>query len=283
MIPYFEQPVLPLGPVKIHAFGVLVAISMLAGIRMALGRCRALSLDPDLCADLLFYLLISAFVSAHLFAVLAYFPGDVAKNPLILLKIWENISSFGGILGALFGIWLFFRWKSPPLPSGTCWKYLDVIAFVFPFAWAIGRLGCVFAHDHPGTVTRFPLGVSLSTPEARAYIAYFYGAAGRMGELPGPGTLAEMGYHDLGWYEFLFTLLVIVPAFVALDRKPRSTGFFPLAFLLLYLPVRFLLDFLRISDARYAGLTFAQYASIAGFAAVVFVHFRRNPRTGTRL
>jgi len=276
MIPYFEQPVLPLGPVKIHAFGVLVAAAMLVGIQMTLSRCRKLSLDTDLCADLLFSMLIAAFVSAHLFAVFAYFPGEVAKNPLMLLKIWENISSYGGIIGALFGIWLFFRWKSPPPPDGTGWKYLDAIAFVFPFAWAIGRLGCTVAHDHPGTVTHFPLGVSLSTPEARAYITYFYGAAGRLADLPEAGRLAGMGYHDLGWYEFLYTLLVIVPAFLALDRKPRMTGFYPAAFFLLYVPVRFFLDFLRISDARYAGLTFAQYASIAGFLAAGYVFFRKG-------
>ena len=275
MIPYFEQPVLPLGPLKIHAFGVLVAIAMLVGIRMSLTRCRKLSLDPDLCADLLFYTLIAGFVSAHLVAVLAYFPGEVAKNPLILLKIWENISSFGGILGALVGIWLFFRRKSPSLPPGTGWKYLDVFAFVFPFAWAIGRLGCTVAHDHPGTVTHFPLGVSLSTPEARAYIGYFYGAAGRLADLPGAETLSKMAYNDLGWYEFLYTLLVIVPAFLALDRKPRPTGFFPLAFVFLYLPVRFFLDFLRLSDARYGGLTFAQYAGIAGFVAAGSILLRR--------
>lgn len=275
MIPYFEQPALPLGPLKIHAFGVLVAIAMLVGIRMSLTRCRKLSLDPDLCADLLFYTLIAGFVSAHLVAVLAYFPGEVAKNPLILLKIWENISSFGGVLGALFGIWLFIRWKSPSLPPGTGVKYLDAFAFAFPFAWAIGRLGCTVAHDHPGTITHFPLGVSLSTPEARAYIGYFYGAAGRLADLPGTETLANMAYHDLGWYEFLYTLLVIVPAFLVLDRKPRPTGFFPIAFVLLYLPMRFFLDFLRLSDARYGGLTFAQYAAIAGFAATGYILLRR--------
>ena len=275
MIPYFEQPVLPLGPVKIHAFGVLVAIAMLVGIRMSLTRCRRLSLDPDVCADLLFYTLIAGFVSAHLVAVLAYFPGEVAKNPVILLKIWENISSFGGVLGALFGIWLFFRWKSPSLPPGTGWKYLDAFAFAFPFAWAIGRLGCTVAHDHPGTVTHFPLGVSLSTPEARAYIGYFYGAAGRLADLPGAETLAKLAYHDLGWYEFLYTFLVIVPVILVLDRKPRPTGFFPIAFVLLYLPVRFFLDFLRLSDARYGGLTFAQYAAIGGFAAAGYILLRR--------
>lgn len=274
MIPYFEQPVLSLGPLKIHAFGVLVATSMLVGIQMTLARCKKLSLDQDLCADLLFYTLIAGFVSAHLFAVLAYHPGEVAKNPWMLLKIWENISSYGGVLGALFGIWLFFRWKSPPLPGGTGWKYLDAMAFAFPFAWAIGRLGCTVAHDHPGAVTHFPLGVSLSTPEAREYITYFYGAAGRLADLPEARALAKFAYHDLGWYEFLYTLLVIVPAFLVLNRKPRPTGFFPLAFVFLYVPVRFLLDFLRVSDALYGGLTFAQYAGMAGFAAAVFFLFR---------
>ena len=277
MVPYFEQPVLPLGPVKIHAFGVLVAIAMLVGIQGTMARCRKLSLDTDLCADLLFYTLIAAFVSAHLTAVFAYFPREVANNPWMLLKIWENISSFGGILGALFGIWLFFRWKSPPLPPGTGWRYLDAIAFVFPFAWAIGRLGCTVAHDHPGTVTTFPLGVSLSTPKAGAYLTYFYREAGRLGDLPDPARLARMAYHDLGWYEFLFTLLFLCPAFLILDRKPRPTGFFPLAFILLYVPVRFFLDFLRISDARYGGLTFGQYAAIAGFAAAGYVALRRTP------
>jgi phosphatidylglycerol:prolipoprotein diacylglycerol transferase len=276
VIPYFEQPVLHLGPVNLYAFGILVAVAMLAGIQGTLVRCRKLSLDTDLCADLLFTLLIAAFVSAHLFAVLAYFPREAAKNPWMILKIWENISSFGGIIGALFGIWLFFRWKSPPLPPGTAWRYLDVIAFVFPFAWAIGRLGCTVAHDHPGTVTNFPLGVSLSTPEARAYLTYFYRTAGRLKDLPEPARLARMAYHDLGWYEFLYTLLVLCPAFLVLDRKPRPTGFYPLAFLLLYLPVRFFLDFLRISDARYAGLTFGQYAAIAGFAAAGYVVLRRS-------
>jgi len=277
MVPYFEQPVLPLGPVKIHAFGVLVAVAMLVGIQGTIWRCRKLSLDTDLCADLLFYMLIAAFVSAHLTAVFAYFPHEVANNPWMLLKIWENISSFGGILGALFGIWLFFRWKSPPLPPGTGWRYLDAIAFVFPFAWAIGRLGCTVAHDHPGTVTTFPLGVSLSTPKAGAYLTYFYREAGRLGDLPDPARLARMAYHDLGWYEFLFTLLFLCPAFLILDRKPRPTGFFPLAFILLYVPVRFFLDFLRISDARYGGLTFGQYAAIAGFAAAGYVALRRTP------
>jgi phosphatidylglycerol:prolipoprotein diacylglycerol transferase len=87
-----------------------------------------------------------------------------------------------------------------------------------------------------------------------------------------------MAFHDLGWYEFLYTSCLMVPAFLALDRKPRPPGFFLIAFLLLYAPVRFSLDFLRIGDARYLGLTPGQYAGIAVFLAAVYFMVRIRRR-----
>lgn len=277
MIPYFEQPTLPLGPVTLHAFGALVGAALLAGSALVVKRCRKTGLDPELGGDLAIYAIVAGFVAAHLYATLAYFPRDVLRNPLLVLKIWENISSFGGFVGGIFGIWFFFRVRAPGLPDEEKLKYLDAVVFVLPPAWAIGRLACTFAHDHPGTVTTFPLGVSLATPEARAYIASYYEAAGRLAELPPPGQLARMAFHDLGWYEFLYTLVAIVPAFLVLDRKTRPPGFYAIAFLVLYVPVRFALDFLRLADARHLGLTPAQYAGIAALAAAgIAVHLRRR-------
>ncbi len=182
------------------------------------------------------------------------------------------------MVGGVLGIWLFFRFRAPELDPRTRWEYLDVIAFVFPFAWVIGRLACTTAHDHPGTLTTFPLAVSLKTPEARAYITAMYQDAGRLAGLPGPSELSRMAFHDLGWYEFLFALLVIVPVFLLLDRRPRPPGFYVIVFLLLYVPARFGLDFLRLSDARYFGLTPGQYAGVAVFVAALYA-LRRNAAT----
>lgn len=277
MIPYFEQPTLPLGPVTLHAFGALAGAAILAGSALTVARCRRTGLDPDAGADLAIYAIVAGFVAAHLYATLAYFPRDVLANPLLLFKIWENISSFGGFVGGIFGIWLFFRLRAPGLAAAEKWRYVDAVAFALPFAWTIGRLGCTVAHDHPGTVTTFPLGVSLATPAAQAYIASYYGAAGRLAELPPAEQLARTGFHDLGWYEFLYTLFVVVPAFLVLDRKARRPGFYALAFLSLYIPARFALDFLRIADARYLGLTPAQHAGIAVLAAAA-VAARLRPR-----
>jgi phosphatidylglycerol:prolipoprotein diacylglycerol transferase len=271
VIPYFRQPSLHLfGPVTVYAFGFLVAAAVVAGSKMALVRCGRKKLDPDVCAELIFFALAAGFLGAHLVSVAAYFPGKVREDPLLLLKFWEGISSFGGIAGGVLGGWLFFRFRAPDLDVRSRWEYLDVIAYVFPFAWAIGRLACTAAHDHPGALTSFPLAVSLKTPEARAYIAEAFREAGRLGDLPGPDVLARLAFHDLGWYEFLYTLLVIVPAFLLLDRGSRPPGFYVVAFLLLYAPARFCLDFLRIADVRYGGFTPAQYAGVAVFAAALY-------------
>ena len=279
MIPYFPQPEYHLfGPVTVHAFGGIVAVAVIVGWQMVVSRARAKNLDPELVQDLLSYVVLCGFVVAHLYSVLAYFPGEAMEDPLLLLKFWENISSFGGFAGGLLGLWLFFRFKARDADETTRLRFLDAIAYVFPFAWAIGRIACTVAHDHPGTVTSFPLAISLKSPEAQAYIAFFYREAGRLADLPPPVLLARMAFHDLGWYEFLYMSWMMVPAFLALDRKPRPPGTFLIAFLLLYVPARFFLDFLRIGDARYLGLTPGQYAGIAVFLAAIFFTVRIGRR-----
>ena len=275
MIPFVPQPEYHLfGPITVHAFGAIVAVSVIVGWQMAVARARTKGLDTELFQDLLLCVVLSGFVVAHLYSVLAYFPRGVMEDPLLLLRFWEDISSFGGFVGGLLGLWLFFRFKAKDADTATRLRYLDVIAYVFPFAWAIGRAACTVAHDHPGTVTTFPLGISLKSPEAQAYIAFFYREAGRLAELPPRAELAKMAFHDLGWYEFLYMACLMIPAFLALDRKPRPPAFFLVAFPLFYVPARFLLDFLRISDARYFGLTPGQHAGIAVFLAAVYFRIR---------
>jgi prolipoprotein diacylglyceryltransferase len=91
-----------------------------------------------------------------------------------------------------------------------------------------------------------------------------------------------MAFHDLGWYEFLYTLLAIVPVFLLLDRRPRPPGFYVIVFLLFYVPARFGLDFLRLSDTRYFGLTPGQYAGFAVFVAALYALQRNASLTCNR-
>jgi phosphatidylglycerol:prolipoprotein diacylglycerol transferase len=227
MIPYidFDAPFRALH-LPIHMFGVLVFAAIALGSWATHRRAGALGLDEERVRQMIGYALIFGFISSHLFDVLAY-----QKNASLLdwLNPLGGLSSYGGFAGGLVGMLVWCqRFSQPRLP------YADALAFGMAPGWTVGRLGCFAAHDHPGLLTRFPLAVS-----------YPDGAR-----------------HDLGLDEALFAFLVTL-VFVALSRRNRPAGFYVALICLLYAPVRFVLDYLRVGDARYLGLTPAQYASLA--------------------
>lgn len=85
-----------------------------------------------------------------------------------------------------------------------------------------------------------------------------------------------MGFHDLGLYECLFLALVVLPAFLYWDRRRRPAGFYLVAFAALYFPVRFGLDALRVSDARYLRLTPAQWGAAVVMAVIPLAALRHR-------
>ena len=271
MLPYFQQQSWQVGPLSIHAFGVAVAVAVAVGQRMADRRAARLGLDHATVNGLGGWMLGGGVLGAHLFSVLFYFPDKLQQDPWLLFRVWEDISSFGGMIGGGLGAILFFHLRRPDLPARARLAFADLVAFVFPTGLAIGRIGCALAHDHPGVVTNFPLGLSLRTSSAQAYVQGVYANAG----LPAPSEVAGLGFHDLGLYELLFLALVVVPLFRRWDRSVRPPGFFLAAFAGLYLPVRFTLDLLRVADARYVGLTPAQWVAAGGLSVLPFFVVQR--------
>jgi phosphatidylglycerol:prolipoprotein diacylglycerol transferase len=171
-----------------------------------------------------------------------------------ILNPFGGFSSYGGFIGALGGL---FYWckrnKQPVMP------YADSLGYGLAAGWMFGRLGCYTAHDHPGRFTDFFLGVKY--PE---------------------GTR-----HDLGFEEALWAASVTLLFFI-LSRKQRPLGLYVGLLTFLYGPVRFALDFLRVTDLpgadpRYAGLTPAQWLAIVTtfVGAGLLVWTFRNARRAT--
>jgi prolipoprotein diacylglyceryltransferase len=79
--------------------------------------------------------------------------------------------------------------------------------------------------------------------------------------------------------EFLY-MVQIALLFIRLGGRPRPPGFYIGLFFALYGPVRFVLDALRVADARYAGWTPGQYlsivATIIGLSVLALVFRRRS-------
>lgn len=209
MIPFVAQPSLSVGPLTIYAFGAVVAASLILGLEIGRRRFRRLGVQPDASERFAWHVVVGGFAGAHLFSLLFYFPERLHNDPLAVVRFWENLSSFGGIVGGLSGMAVYFRRVRGTLSPRERWIYFDVVAFVFAISLMVGRVACTLAHDHPGTVTDFPLAISLETDAARAHITDVYAAAGRGAQLPPAPILTTLAFHDLGWYEFVYLALVV--------------------------------------------------------------------------
>ena len=232
MIPHFNQPAFTLGPLTIHPFGILIGTGIFITFIIIRQRTNRLGLNIEISEKLFLWILVASFLMAHIIDRLLYFPLVTLNDPLSLLRVWDGISSFGGFLGAALAIIIFFHINKI---GSKRWQYLDVIAYAFPFGWMFGRTGCFIAFDHPGLPTSFILGQVYSDGIVR---------------------------HNLGLEEALYTILVAL-IFILMGRvKNRPSGFFSGLLCILYAPARFFMDFLRIVDTKYLGLTPAQYGSL---------------------
>ena len=267
MIPYIEVKVLlDFGSVQVYTFGTLVGLAIVLGLYILVHRARQLSLDPQVAEHLHYWSISLSLFFGHIFAIVFYEPGRLEREgPLLLLKLWDGMSSMGGITSGLIVGIVYLKLKKVRLAP-----YLDAFFYALTFAWTLARLGCSLVHDHPGALSDFFLAVQYPCDPANP-----------------DGPICAR--HDLGVYEFLaFGLLSIY--FFATRFKPRFPGYYILAWGLVMGPLRFMADFLRADptnglggDLRYGGLTPAQYAIIPLFflSLYAFVTWRRSGKVLT--
>jgi phosphatidylglycerol---prolipoprotein diacylglyceryl transferase len=234
MIPYFTPPTLHLGPLSINPFGLLVAVGILLAARLCGKEAEQRGLSAQVLADFAFWGVLGGVVVGHWVHLFAYHPEELAKGPLQVLWVWDGLSSMGGLLGGIIAAVLFFRRKG--LRFGP---YGDPLALGVAFGWGVARVGCFAVHDHPGRLTDFPLAVAW------------------------PGGAR----HDLGLYDALVLFACFGLLWVLNRRGLLRDRLLPLL-AVIYGTCRFFLDFLRATDlsyvdARYLGLTPAQYAVMA--------------------
>ena len=232
MIPYFEFPSLHLGPFTITSFGAFAAGGVALAAWLLVRESERLGLDPQPMRDAPMWALVGGMIGGHLMHVLLYHPEEL--HGLQIFKFWDGLSSTGGVIGGTLAL-LFWFWRH----HLRFRDYADAFALAVAPGWAVARVGCFSVHDHPGTLTSFPLAV----------------------QFPGGAR------HDLGLYDAIL-LAAITALLWWLSRRHALAGRLLAVLAVLYGIGRFLLDFLRATDiayadARYFGLTPAQYVCIA--------------------
>jgi len=262
-LPFFSLPTLDLG-IPLQPFGIIVATGVLIGAEILRRYGYRHGVDDDDIRSLTLWVIVTGFLGAHVLDILIYEQDRLAKEgPILLLKMWDGISSYGGFVGGACGYFFWVWWKRMQfgLIADT------TIVGLLP-AFSIGRIGCTVVHDHVGRATTHWLGVDYPRGElySRGFLDEFSSSA------------SVIRAHNLAMYELAYLIPVnIFILWLAFSRaKPGRqlpAGMIAVLTGLLYAPVRFMLEFWRLntSDPRYVGLTFAQWASIAAFLGAAYV------------
>jgi len=259
-IPGFDAT-LPIQP-----FGVVVAIGVLLGAKVAERFGKEKGVHPAVVSEMVGYVVITAFICCYFLNAAWYRPDQFARllaDPTLLWKEYLGLSSYGGFVGAILGL-LLWRWRRKVSMVAVG----EAATFAFPFGWFFGRIGCFITHDHPGQVSDFFLAVDnyqFGTPEE--YV---------------DGVAVFAARHDLGLYEVFWSAgAVALFLFLHKQNPKRRTGFYMAMLPLIYAPVRFPLDYLRADDATYVGLTPGQWGSIGllaiGAAMMWYIHTHPEP------
>ncbi len=284
MIPYIHVPDLKLGALTLHPFGLLVATGVIIGTWLATKRAKQRRLDLDKLNSFITWMLVAGFLGGHMLDQIFYHPAEVVKRPWSIFLLWEGLSSFGGFVGGLIGVilWKFFEavpvLRTPLFTLSTIKRrerampimpFCDLILSVFPVAWIFGRSGCAVVHDHQGM--KAPIGTLLAVEFGSADPAktiHLGPIEFRHGSTP---------HFDLGLLEMMFTVIIAL-MFALTWRRKLPTGSYIAAVALAYAPVRFAMDFLRLTvkdtesaDPRYGHFTPAQWSCVALFVFGLFM------------
>ncbi len=240
MLPFFGLTSVDVGPIHLYWWGFFVAVGIGLTLFIADREAKKNKLSFEQIMDLTVWTVVAALVGSRLMHVLFYEPSYYFAHPLEIVQIWHGgMSSTGGIvLGTAAAIFYVLK-KKLDIRS-----YGDVVARSIPAAWIVGRLGCFFTHTHPGTLSNMPWAVK-------------YPDGGRL----------ELSILEAVIWTVIGAVLWLIP-------RPKKAGMYLVYVALLYAPMRFMLDFLRTADTRYAGLTPAQYVMVGLLAIGLFGYLR---------
>jgi phosphatidylglycerol---prolipoprotein diacylglyceryl transferase len=237
MIPYYPQPVLHIGWLSIHAFGVLGALAVLVAFWTTLRRGRRFGIPMEEMFQFLCVMYLCGLVAAFFAKTIMDDPHAFLADPTRVFHVAVGIRSSGGLVGGLVAGLAWCAYRRLSLLETV--RRFDIMLYCLPSAWMVGRLGCALAHDHRGLWTTSWMAVRF--PEGPRY--------------------------DLGLIEFVF-LVGVVGLFWLLDRKPRPLGYFFAMPCMLYGVFRIWLDTLHAQPLKYYEGAFYVVIGIAVWIAM---------------
>jgi len=248
MFTYDLNPVLlKLGFLEIRYYSLAYILSFIIAIFVLqhYAKKKELNLTKEDIYDYIFYLILGVIIGGRLGHVLLWEPSYYFTNPLEILQIWHGGMAFhGGLIGAIIATYWFVKRTNKKNKKNkekknkeqiSFFKIADIVAMIFPFLWALGRI----ANFINGELWGYPSNVSWCVVYENVcrhpYQIY-----------------SAIGLFILG----LFLVWLYRKEYI---KKKEGLLFF--TFIALGGLVRFLIDFFR-PDILYYGISIGQWMSL---------------------
>ncbi len=247
---------LKIGPIVIHAYGLLLAVSFLVGILWAMKRGEKRGIRGNDVMDAGLITVVSAIAGSRLFYVVTHideFRGRWLDTVNPLQSDGEiglaGLSMLGGVVFAIVAIAVFcVRKKIRVL------RFFDAAAPSLALGLGLTRIGC------------FLNGCCFGKPGDHSWCVAFPEQSPAGAFLPGLRLHPTQLYSSM--YDFLMLAVLLL-----VDRKKRADGFLSALFFVLYGIFRFLIDFVRYYETsvqfRFLGISFT-YNQLISLSMALF-------------
>ena len=231
------DPVLfTIGGLKIHWYGIMIAVGLYAGIQVALRDSPRRGISREALMNVALFAAILGVAGGRLYYVVQNNPKFFLEHPVQIIAVWQGGMAFfgaifGGALAMAISAW---RWRLP------FWSLLDVGAIGMTVGQAFGRVGNIINGDIVGYRTN-GWGFEYTNPNT-------------FGPLNTPVQPAS-----------LYELLIAVVLFLILWNlrlRVHPEGMLAMIYIVLYSISQFLIFFLRDNVVVVAGLKQAQVTAL---------------------
>jgi prolipoprotein diacylglyceryl transferase len=246
-IPSPSSGVLDVGPLELHAYGLMLLLGISAAIWITGVRWTRLGGDWDLVLRTAMWGVGGGIVGARIYHVVTSW-NEVPDEWWGVFAIWEGgLGIWGGIAGGvLTGAVVIKR------AGESVFLFMDAVAPGLLAAQAIGRLGNWFNQELYGRPTDLPWGLEIDADERPAEY------------------LDAATFHPAFLYELLWNALgVVVLIWIGRRFRVKPPGLFAL-YVAWYTFLRFFLELLRVDPSKEFGpLRLNGWVSIGVFALAI--------------
>jgi phosphatidylglycerol---prolipoprotein diacylglyceryl transferase len=238
------DPVLvTIGGLKIHWYGIMIAIGLYVGIQVALRDATRRGINRDQLMNLALLAAVLGIAGGRLYYVVQNNPSFYLHHPSEIIAVWQGGMAFfgamfGGALAVAIGAW---RWRMP------FWSLLDVGALGMTIGQAIGRVGNIINGDIVG-----------------------YKTNGWGFEYTNPHTFGppNVPVQPASLYELLISLALFLLLW-NLRTRVHPDGMLAMIYVVLYSVSQFFIFFVRDNIVILGGLKQAQVTSLVVIAVTL--------------